>query len=212
VVSLRKKPQQSRTELPSAAGTPSQGARLPPITGEPQLEQAAPDDNPVEDAAQNAIKQRLEEMHRADTLSRQPPPQPQPQPQFSQRDADFISSRPGIERDSRLQPVAQAFAEKHQYGSPEFYEALENAFPVSDYRTTTKAAPSRQQAPSAPVSAPISREPASWSTGRPASESTTRLTPAETELAGMIGLTPAEYLAGKRRMLEEKKAGFHNER
>jgi hypothetical protein len=207
VVSLRKKPQSRReAELPPAVGTPSQGAKLPPATDEPQLEQAAPDDNPVEDAAQNAIKQRLAELERADTVQRQPPPPPQPQ--FSQRDMDFLNSRPGIERDSRLQPVAQAFAAQHEYGSDAFYEALEGAFPVEHYQPAPKAAP-RQQAPSAPVSAPISREPASWSTGRPLGDSVLKLTQQEHNLAIQIGISPAEYLAGKRRMLDEKKAGFH---
>jgi hypothetical protein len=210
MVSLRKKPQSRReAELPSAIGTPSQGAKLPPVTDEPQMEAAPETDNPVEEAAQASVKQRFEEMQRADTLSRQPPPQPQPQ--LSERDRAFLNSRPGVEKDSRLQIVARAFAETHKYGSPEFYEALEGAFPAADYQPA-KAAPPRQQVPSAPVSAPISREPASWSTGRPLSDSTLKLTPAEHELAVMIGISPAEYLAGKRRMLEEKKAGFHNDR
>ena len=191
MVSLRKKPQSRReAELSPAVGTPSQGARLPPITDEPQLMEQFETDNPVEAAAQDAIKERLAEL---EPLQRQAPP-PQQQPQFRQRDTDFLNSRPGIERDSRLQPVAQAFAAQHQYGSPEFYAALEDAFPASDYQPAPRAAPPRQQAPSAPVSAPISREPASWSTGRPLGESTLRLTAAEHDLAIQLGISPQEYL------------------
>ena len=208
MVSLRKKPQSRReAELSPAVGTPSQGAKVPPVTDEPQLEQAETEINPVEQAAQRSIEQKLAEAERTETLQRQPPPQPQPQ--LSQRDMDFLARRPGIAQDPKLQIVAQAFASQHEYGSPDFYEALESAFPVADYRQT-KPASSRQQSPVGGVSAPISREPASWSTGRPLSDSTLRLTQQEHDLAVTIGITPEAYLEGKRRMISEKQAGFHS--
>jgi hypothetical protein len=208
MVSLRKRYRVESESSPPVSTSPSQGAELPPVTAdEPQLDEQSVSEthNPVDAAAHEEMMRRLADTERADTLPRQPPPQPQ----LSARDRDFLNSRPGVDKDPRLQIVARAFAEQHEYGSPAFYEALENAFPAEDYRPT-KAAPSRQQSPGS-VSAPPTREPASWSTGRPLSDSTLRLTAQEAELARTIGITPEAYLQGKRRMLEEKRAGFHDD-
>jgi hypothetical protein len=173
----------------------------------PQPEEPVVESNPVEDAAQSAIKQRLAELERAETLQRQPPPQPQPQ--LSERDRAFLDSRPGVDRDPRLPIIAQAFAAKHEYGSPDFYEALESAFPVSDYQSTPpKAAPPRRQSMGGPVSAPVSRESPSWSSGRPASESTTRLTPQDRELAAMWNISEQDISKPSSVSRERRLRGF----
>jgi hypothetical protein len=80
--------------------------------------------------------------------------------------------------------------------------------PIERAKQTLNPQPQRQA--SAPVSAPVSRESPSWSSGRPASETTLKLTPQEAELAATIGITPQQYLEGKKRMLREKGEGYHD--
>jgi hypothetical protein len=66
----------------------------------------------------------------------------------------------------------------------------------------------RQQYSGPPVSAPISREPPSMTTGRPQSFRAP-LTRAEVEIARAAGITDAEYQRGKERVAREKSAGLH---
>jgi hypothetical protein len=74
------------------------------------------------------------------------------------------------------------------------------------------AAPPRPQVQHSapPVSAPISREAPSMSTGTRVPTQIT-LSPAEKDLARQLGLTLEQYAESKRRMLREKAAGLHND-
>jgi hypothetical protein len=144
----------------------------------------------------------------------------QPQPQYSERDLEFLRSRPGVEKDPRLPVVAQAFAATLGHATDEYYAALDHAFPVARTEPNPEVSePPRIDPPKAVVpqqqqthySAPPTRETASWSNGKPASENRVTLTAQDRELAAMWGLSEKEYLVAKERVAREKAAGFHNE-
>jgi hypothetical protein len=157
-------------------------------------------------------------------------------PKFSERDLKFLGQRPGIDRDPRLAQTAMGLESMGvPYGSDHFYRCMEEIFPASAYRraeehsltATPKAAkpPAEpQMASEAPtgeehsqermpdesasfVSAPISREIPSFSTGRAPQRIT--LTAEEREFAdknhpgGQIG-----YAKDKLKMLERKALGL----
>src|SRR5690349_12461983 len=65
-----------RPDSPPIASTPVAAAEPPPTAEAPKpLEELAPEKSPSDEAANNAIKARLAEMNRAETLQRAPPVQ-----------------------------------------------------------------------------------------------------------------------------------------
>jgi hypothetical protein len=170
---------------------------------------------PVSDERES-LRARLAEIERAEQFQRAqiasqmaPEPKPPEPPKLSEKDYEFLGERPGVERDPRLAPTAQALGAVFQYGSDAFYRALRDASPITDYRrvepqTDTnggempraseppKPAPPKPRAPynGPPVSAPISREPPAMSSGqRPSSQQSVRLSPDQREIASSIAQT-----------------------
>jgi hypothetical protein len=99
-----------------------------------------------------ALRQRQAEIA-AQMVKQQRPPE---MPKLSQRDLEFIGARPGIEKDPRLAHMANGLEGAGiAYGSNRFYELLESAFPLSDYRRT-EPEPKPTPAPTpAPAAAPV---------------------------------------------------------
>ena len=80
-----------------------------------------------------ALRQRQAEIQ-AQMVREQKQPEA---PKLSERDLAFIGARPGIERDVRMAHMANGLeAAGIAYGTERFYQMMEAAFPLSDYRRT----------------------------------------------------------------------------
>jgi hypothetical protein len=180
------------------------------------------------------MRQRLAELERAETVQRQAVSHPQlaTEPPHDPLEAalapfpdtakEWLRAHREILSDPRANAALQHFhyVAKEESGeeySPAYFERLEHhlglrsaAAPEPDVSNETIAQPAPRRQSGGPVSAPVSRESPSWSSGRPASESRVNLTGQELELAHTLGLSPQEYLEGKKRMLREKQAGLHD--
>jgi hypothetical protein len=245
MASLRKR-YQGRVELePSAhAGgshNPRPSENLPPTAHPTNLKitEAAPPEpaepvvessDPVRDAEQSAMKQRLAELQRAETVQRQAAAHPQMAQEEQTNPIDALLSRSGLperaqtwlrahpefltdaRKNSALQHHHWTCADECEPYSDEYYNKMESLLGLRSAPKMPSRAPEPQQRQaSAPVSAPVSRESPSWSSGRPASESTLKLTAQDRELAAMWNLSEQEYLAAKQRVAREKAAGFHQD-
>jgi hypothetical protein len=110
---------------------------------------AAPSAAPVPDTRE-VLQKRLQELEAAEAKAAQlrqqqaeiaaqmVREQKQPEaPKLSERDLQFIGARPGIERDVRMAHMANGLeAAGIAYGTERFYQMMEAAFPLSDYRRT----------------------------------------------------------------------------
>jgi hypothetical protein len=215
---------------------PEQGAKLPdPV--EPKPLEPPTEFNPVEQAAQSAIKQRLAEVEHAAEIQRAAPaPQPEPEPprvvdgdpveeairDWPERAKRWVRENPQLitdpEQAARLQYAHHIAArETGEQMTPRYFAAMESLLELPQAEPPPQPQPPPQrQAPPPPrpsgpsagyYSAPPHREAPSMSTGRPQS-GPTRLTSEELDLARTLKLSPDEYRAGKERMLREKAAGF----
>jgi hypothetical protein len=202
---------------------PTAGAELPPVA---EAKPAAPleiEPSPVEQAARDAVKKRIAELQteteQHEPVSRQPVVIERQDPTeriitnsgLPPRAQDWLRSHPDYITDpvKNAQMQKMHYVAEHQAGGQAFSDAyfreLESLLGFAP-AASRNAAPVRQQLRSGPpVSAPISRDAPSWSTGRPASQPT-RLT-AEEDLARSLGLTPEQYRANKQKMIELKAAG-----
>src|SRR5262245_22318292 len=193
------------------ATAPVEAAKPPPVTDAPKpVEEIKTEPSPVEEAAQNAIKQRVAEADRAQELAKTVSP---PQQQFAteppqQRRMDpveqfeqMIAHLPERVRDwyrvDRLDERAAQIQYAHhvvrrelgqEFTAP-YYDRMESALGLRHVAPQPEpqplperkvSAPARQQS-GPPVSAPPSRESHSMSTGRPVGD--TRLTAEQLELA-----------------------------
>jgi hypothetical protein len=140
--------------------------------------------------------------------------QPQP-PEFSQRDLEFLGSRPGINQNPQfVQMAASLPAFGIQYGTPEFYRTLEAAFPIEDFRRVEKPKPeveapayAEEQDDRPVTSAPISRSVPSGGRYRPSPSSYT-LSPEEREIAKASGMSDIDYARGRLRLEDLKRRGL----
>jgi hypothetical protein len=117
----------------------------------------------------------------------------------------------------------------HDWSAPEFVPALEKhlehlspASPAPEAPKPEAAPEPMAAAPEAPaattpapqpyqgfaVSAPISRDAPSMSTGRPIGASTVKLTAEEIAMARSLNLTPEKYLQEKIKLIADKRAGL----
>jgi hypothetical protein len=125
----------------------------PPVTAGAGVAMDAPSlPSPVPDTKE-ALQKRLAELEAAEAKAAQlrqqqaeiraqmVREQKQPEaPKLSQRDLEFIGARPGIERDVRMAHMANGLeAAGIAYGTERFYQMMEAAFPLSDYRRTEPA-------------------------------------------------------------------------
>jgi hypothetical protein len=230
VVSLRKRPARVETDAPISA--PPSDLKLTP-EAPPQPEEPVAESNPVETASQQAMRERLRELENAETR------QAVASPQMAQEQAnpiDALLARSGLPEAAqswlRAHPEYLADAKKNselQYRhwivkeetgeefTPAYYEAMERHLglrsdaPAQPAMRTAELAPPRRQTMGV-LSAPISRESLSWSTGRPVNSGRVTLTPADLENAKLWGLTPQQLLEGKIKHEKEKAQGLRNER
>jgi hypothetical protein len=249
LASLRKK-YQGRVEMPEAgpvtAPPPSETVAAPPPPAADAPKQMEPLEpvtetkpDPVSEAAQSAIKQRLAEVERAQSYHREAPPQEQfatePEPQqptpeqiiehtlaqtnLPESMQNWLRQRPeylfDLEKNSALQHFHwQASREAEQF-SDGYYAALESKLGLANGGVPDEVPEPRKPAPqpqrqSVPVTAPVNREAPSMSTGRPR-PSSVQLTGEERAFAKTLGLTDKQMLEGKEKMMREKAGGFHNE-
>ena len=240
MASLRKRPQSRISEEPAPVTTaPTTAARLP----EPSAEQAAPErnpvdaakDNPVEQAEKDALRQRIQEMERAEGLQSQALDQ---QVRFAKERQQQVAQVPEhIRRWAEANPryisdpvgqaelnlaIMKAQRDGKNWQDPDFIEVTERHLGLrqpaaekqrivshSPYEPPPRQAAPMRQAPQQrqykPMSAPPTREVPGYSTGRAPSD--TRLTEEEAALARSLGLSAQEYLEQKIRMRKLQEAG-----
>jgi hypothetical protein len=115
-----------RPDSPPVAATPVAAAKPPPAAEAPKpLEELAPEKSPSDEAANNAIKARLAEMNRAETLQRAPPVQHYervesrpPEPAADPVEAAIAAMPPRVQRWYRTNPellTNPEFAARVQY-------------------------------------------------------------------------------------------------
>jgi len=171
------------------AAEPAPAVETKPV--EPMVESS-----PAEEAAQNALRQRLKEMENAEALQRQqqppqPPPQQQQQPEMPAAVAEWLSRHP--EYTNPNDQIAQveislatmkAARDGLTWNDDDFLPSIERHLglrqhtqPNGNGRAESAPAPARPvtvdrpppQRMSVPVSAPPTREVPSMRTGRPVS-------------------------------------------
>jgi hypothetical protein len=165
----------------------------------------------------------------------EPPPQQQPQDPLEaflasvpESTANWLRAHPEYMTDQRKNAALQHFHwvardEAGEEFTPRYIERLEhhlglrqqsNGVPKQSITTPApryEAPPRQQHRQSAPVSAPPSREPASMSTGRPASRRVP-LTAEQVEIAKASGISVEEYERQLIRMNQMKAAGQLDDR
>ena len=172
------------------------------------------------EAAQREAFEQQRQIAAAMQIERQQPKEP---PQLSERDLQFLGARPGIQSDPTFSQSIAALAHVYQYGSDDFYKAMEMKYPVSNFRRVEpkqhedsppprivereEPKPSRRVVTSAPVSRNESGAPSSYTP----SPSSVKLSPAEREIAAGAGMSDADYARNKLRLAKLKESGFYNE-
>jgi hypothetical protein len=219
-------------EPPTASMPQTAAAQLPPATE--ATKPAAPleiETSPVEQAARDAVKKRIAELTETEPIKPVVIEQPNPTEQiiantglpprvqaWLRAHPDYITDK---DKNARMQEMH--YVAKHHTGE-EFTEAyikkmdelLGHATPTLSIPTlgNPNAAPARppvgaegrQQHSGPPVSAPISRDAPSMSTGRPASRRVP-LTRDEMDIVQVSGITPEEYQRQKEKFRQLVQAG-----
>jgi hypothetical protein len=208
-------------DAPVASEPPSR-TTLPPIDNSPPPEDlsVSAQSEPVEKAAQAAIKDRLAELERAESVAQEPQhPQfaTEQQPQLSPLEQVLATVPEGARGWLRAHPEYLGDPEKtahlqhahlvaaRETGDQDFgaryYDRLEHHLGLRPQRqpqqTRTVSRPVQQRQTS--VSAPPTRDSVSLSTGRPTGR--VQLSGEERELAAMLGLSETDYATEKQRML-----------
>jgi hypothetical protein len=139
--------------------------------------------------------------------------QPEP-PKFSQRDLEFLGSRPNIEKDPRFVQMAASLPSFGiHWNTPEFYRTLEAAFPIEQYRRVepkpeADKPPAYAEEDDRPiVSAPISRGVPSGGRYQPSPSSYT-LSPDQRAIAKASGMSERDYAAACLRLEDLKRRGL----
>jgi hypothetical protein len=212
-------------DAPPVSTPPATTAEPPPVESQPP-EMPETKDSPAEAAGKDALRQRLQEMERAESFQRQQPPphaEPQQRPEMPPAVAKWLAEHPQY-ADPR-DPISQAEIQLAglktardglTWDDDNFIPSIERHLglrqqPQPQQRPQPQPqrryeAPPRQQQRSAPVSAPPSREPPSMRSGRPQSFRTP-LNADELEIARASGITPERYAQEKEKMLRLKAAG-----
>jgi hypothetical protein len=244
MASLRKRYQESPERDAPPVSTPPSGQAAPPDDAKPVeqsaietpspaelAEQPTTEPAPVEQAAHNAIKQRLAEMQRASALSsaasQQQPQAAEPQQEqdpyahLPERIQNWFRRDPSLATDQKRVALLESahnvarhqtgeeFTDRHIDRMEELLGFKQQAQPNGKVESRPSAAPTsprRQQYSGPPVSAPISREVPSLRTGKPSSYRAP-LSAAEKEIARSTGISDAEYQAQKEKMQRLQAAG-----
>lgn len=189
---------------------------------------AAPADNPVEQAAQAALKLRLSELEaaehwRQEQRPRPPPPEQQEAVAQAQREVQqWLAERPGIVGHPGAHEASRRLiVDGYMLASPAWRRAMEErGFAPGDYSTPPQrssvplAAKPQAAVEEAPdrhvhISAPVSRGAPSY-TGKQivsAEQAARNLTPQQLEAARLSGITAEEYARNLMRMLRLKESG-----
>jgi hypothetical protein len=240
MASLRKR-YRTAVEDPSdkdgaVAATPVQRAEPPPASDAAKPAEPLEKDDPVEDAAASALKQRLREMERAEQVVQQAHQEPratEPQEQRQEpltaeqiiasttlpdRAKDWLRQHPDYAVDpaktNRLLVLDEiATRRAGSQFSDNYFREIEDLLGLRQQPSraevpANRPSPPRSQVSAAPVSAPSHREIPSMSNGRPPS-TPLQLTAEEEEMRRILGLTLEEWRKGKARMLREKGEGHH---
>jgi hypothetical protein len=166
--------------------------------------------------------------NRREEAQRQPQPQPQQQQQrytdpidamthLSGKQRDWLKSHREVQSDPRkLAAIGDAHWKAmdagHSQDSDGYFQFLEERLgyrqPVAKQEEEPEPQPQRR---SMPVSAPVSRDTPSMSTGR-STPTRIELSPEQREAAKISGLTDFEYAKNLIRLNDLKKAGHYNER
>src|SRR5262245_16480691 len=224
----------SNKDKPTAA-TPQLGAaKLPDEAVDKQPAEPPVESDAVKDAERNALKARLAEMENAEKLQRAAPtmqermatePQ-QRQPQsveeainswglpdraknWLREHSEFVTDPAKNVMIQRAHADAVRLADGDAFSNRYFdqLEILLGLKPQSRSAILENRPPPRPQPRNAaPVSAPISRDVPSMTTGRPTS-GPVRLTQEEHDLAASLKISPQEYQEQKARMLRLKASG-----
>jgi hypothetical protein len=195
----------------------------------------------------NLLRQRVADLGRAEQIQREAQAQiasnmdvrgvndEPPKMQLSQRDLEWLGRRPGIERDPEFLRMASFTP---GYGTDRFYQILDAAFPVENWRRQEPppqpqpepqlaTEPRRHEYTDAEIiaeakriqaeqnhnaklySAPPSREIPSPASGQ--RQRFVQLTAEERQMARSLGLSEAEWARQKLRVAEEKRLGLHQD-
>jgi hypothetical protein len=229
------------TPEPVTTAPVSEVAKAPDAVETPQpAEPLEPKPSPAEAAASSAIKQRLEEVQRAQQLVREQAAQYAAEPETPQMEdgpvAAFEQSVAALpERQQawfkdcpqELWPERVKQIEYNHYvsaretgeiGTPAYYDHMDRALGVRNASPQSELPLPQRQRASEPAPRQASGPPVSAPPSREShSMSTGRpvgrlsLSREEADLAKSLGLTQQQYLDGKARMIREKQGGFHRD-
>jgi len=239
MASPRKKYQlqfESRQDDTPIASPPAQAAEPPPPAVDAKPPPAMPEttESPAEKAGKEALRNRLAEMERAETLTRQAQQQPQHvEPQEPQQPAmpahvekwltehpQYCDPNDHVAQAEIYTATLKCNRDGKSWDQPDFIPTLERHLgiagngqaqhgpvaPPPAAPAPRRTEPVRQQRSAVPMSAPVHREPPSMSTGRPQSYRAP-LTKDELLIAQQCGQTPEQYQMQKERMLRMKASG-----
>jgi hypothetical protein len=226
----------AKDDAPVSAPPEVTAAELPPVVENPKPVEPMVESSPAEEAGKTALRQRLQEMERAETITRQAAQRPQPQPAaepppptleqmiehlpprvqgWYRRDPELATNP---EKAAQVQYCHHVAAREtgEQFTDP-YFDRMEQMLGLAPRPPAQpQPRPQPQQQPrtrtsSAPVSAPPTRDVPSMVTGRPTG-GPMKLTDEEINLARTIGLSPERYAEEKRKMLQMKAAGTQDGR
>jgi hypothetical protein len=196
-----------RQEAPPVSAPP-RAAELPePAANAGKPPPEVETESPAEKAGKDALRQRLAEMERAETLTRQaqqPPPraaEPQTGEEMTPVYYDRMEQMLGL----RQQPPVGAEGRPQSNGNGQV-ESRPSAPPRNEAPPDHSRGQAPRRAMAAPVSAPPTREVPSMTTGR-APRHRAPLTADELQIAQQCGQTPEEYQQQKEKMQHLKQIG-----
>jgi hypothetical protein len=196
-------------------------------------EQSATEPSPAEQAGHTEMLKRLREMEKAETLQSEATERQRPQLAAEPQPAKDIIANSGLPQQVQDWLRQQAAVGRNYISDPLLNAKLQKLHHVAEYQAgetftpayldkldillghkqeqptpTRNAAPAPQQqrrvAP--PVSAPVHREPQSFSSGKPVSYRAP-LTQAERDVANGVGISAEEYSRQKEKMERLKASG-----
>ena len=152
MVALRtpRRPPEPPAAAPAAAPVAAPVEQVAPLSDSPMRDnlEVARDSIPDPQPDMSALQAQLAAVQQAEAAQREAfekqrqiaaqmqieREQPKEPPQLSERDLEFLGARPGVQNDPAFNQAVQALAHVYQYGSDDFYRAMELKYPVSNFR------------------------------------------------------------------------------